>query len=76
VIRLAVAPALAAVLAAPFALGGVARAAGIVQSAMPAAVLVSIIATEHDIVPGFVTSAVFFSTVCSVVTLTVVLALV
>jgi predicted permease len=72
-LRLVAGPLLAAALAVPFGLAGVERAAGIVQAGMPAAVLVSIIAVEHDIAPGFVTSAVFFSTILSLPTLTVVL---
>jgi len=42
----------------------------------PAAVLVSIIAIEHDVVPGFVTKTVFFSTLLSLLTLTVLLTLI
>jgi hypothetical protein len=74
-VRLIAAPAIAALLAAPFGVTGVARAAGIVQAAMPAAILVAIIATEHDVAPGFVTSAVLFTTVLSLPTLTVLLAM-
>jgi predicted permease len=43
---------------------------------MPAAVLVAIIASEYEIVPGFVTAAVLFSTVASIGTLTLLLVLV
>ena len=75
-LRLLVAPAVAAVAAVPFGLGPVEYSTGILQSGMPAAVLVSIIAIEHDVVPGFVTKTVFFSTLLSLLTLTVLLALV
>jgi len=75
-LRLLVAPAVAAVTAVPFGLGPVEYSTGILQSGMPAAVLVSIIAIEHDVVPGFVTKTVFFSTLLSLLTLTVLLALV
>jgi predicted permease len=75
-LRLVGAPALAWVLAAPFGLAGVERASGILQAGMPAAILVAIIATEYDVAPGFVTSAVLFSTLLSLPTLTVLLALV
>lgn len=75
-LRLLGAPALAWVLAAPFGLHGLERAAGVLQTGMPAAILVAIIATEHDIEPGFVTSAVLFSTLASLPTLTVLLSLV
>jgi hypothetical protein len=75
-LRLVGAPAVAWALAAPFGLSGLERASGILQTGMPAAVLVAIIATEHDIVPGFVTAAVLFSTLASLPTLTVLLTLV
>lgn len=75
-IRLVVAPLVAALLAAPFGISGLERAAGIMQSGMPAAILVSIIAIEYDVAPGFATGAVFFSTVVSLPTLTVLLSLV
>jgi predicted permease len=75
-LRLVGAPAVAWLLAAPFGLSGLERASGILQAGMPAAILVAIIATEHDIEPGFVTAAVLFSTVLSIGTLTVLLVLV
>ena len=43
---------------------------------MPTAVLASIIAVENDLLPDFVISAVLVSTLLSLVTLTVVLAIV
>lgn len=75
-LRLLGAPAVAWALAGPFRLGGLERAAGILQTGMPAAILVAIIAAEHDVEPGFVTSTVLFSTLASLPTLTVLLALV
>ena len=75
-IRLLAGPALAIVLAAPFGLSGVERGAGIIQASMPAAVLTSLIALEHDLLPDFVTTTVLFSTILSSITLTLVLALV
>lgn len=75
-VRLLVTPLLAIALAGVFAIGGVARSVGIIQTAMPAAVLTSLIALEHDLIPDFVTTVVLFSTLASAVTLTVVLALV
>jgi predicted permease len=75
-VRLVLAPAIAALLAASFGVSGIERAAGILQSGMPAAVLVSIIAIEYDVAPTFATGAVFFSTLVSLPTLTVLLALV
>jgi predicted permease len=75
-LRLVGAPALAFALAAPFGLGGLERATGILQAGMPPAILVAIIATEYDVAPGFVTAAVLLSTVLSLPTLTVLLSLV
>ncbi|NUQ37558.1 MAG: AEC family transporter [Caldilineales bacterium] len=73
-VKLLGAPALALFLIRPFGLEGLARSTGIVQAAMPAAVLTSIIALEYDLLPDFVTTTVLFSTLASVVTLTVLLA--
>ena len=75
-LRLVGAPVIAWLLAAPFGLTGLERAAGILQAGMPAAILVAIIAAEYELVPGFVTTAVLVSTLASVPTLTVLLALV
>jgi malate permease and related proteins len=41
---------------------------------MPAAVLASIIAIEHNLLPTFVTATVLFSTLLSIVTLAAILA--
>jgi predicted permease len=68
-------PILAAVLAALYGLSGLARSTGILQASMPAAVLTVIIALEYDLVPGLVTTTVLFSTLVSLVTLTIVLTL-
>ncbi len=67
--RLFLAPMLALLIAAPFGLSQIESAAGVLQAAMPVAILVSIIAKENDIVPEFVTSVVVVSTLASVVTL-------
>lgn len=75
-VRLLISPVLAILLAAVFGITGIERGVGIVQAAMPAAVLTSLIALEHDLIPDFVTTTVLFSTVASAVTLTVVLAIV
>jgi hypothetical protein len=79
-VRLVGGPLLAAALVWPFGLMGVGhaieRSVGIIQAAMPAAVLASIIAFENDLLPDFVIGTVLFSTLLSVLTLTVVLALV
>lgn len=75
-VRLVGGPILALALAVPFGLTGIERGAGIFQASMPAAVLASIIAIEYNLLPEFVTTTVLFSTLASVVTLTLVLALV
>ncbi len=62
-------------LLAPFGLTGLEGNVGVLQSSMPAAVLISIIALENDIMPEFVTATVLFSNLLSAVTLTVVLTL-
>jgi predicted permease len=74
-VRLLGGPILAAILAIPFGLMGLQRSTGILQASMPAAVLTVIIALEYGLVPGLVTTTVLFSTLASLVTLTVVLAL-
>jgi predicted permease len=74
-VRLLGGPILAFGLAAPFGLVGIERSVGILQASMPAAVLVSIIAVENDLLPEFVIATVLFSTLASVVTLTIVLTL-
>lgn len=67
---------IALLLAGVFGLTGIERGAGIFQSAMPPAVLASIIALEYDLLPDFVTTVVLVATVLSTVTLTVLLAIV
>ena len=47
------------------------RSTGILQAAMPSAVLTSIIAIEYKLIPEFVTTTVLFSTLYSILTLTV-----
>ncbi|MCL4835161.1 MAG: AEC family transporter [Caldilineaceae bacterium] len=70
-VRLLGGPLLAFLLVIPFGLAGLERGAGILQASMPAAVLASIIALEHDLLPDFVTPTVLLSTLLSLVTLTV-----
>ena len=73
--RLLIAPALAALVATPFALGRIDYASGVLQAGMPAAILIAIIAKEFDVVPHFVTSVVLFSTLASLVTLSCIMVL-
>lgn len=75
-IRLVGGPILAFALVIPFGLTGIERGAGILQASMPTAILATIIAMEYDLLPDFVTTTVLFTTIVSVVTLTIVLALV
>lgn len=69
-VRLLGGPLLALLLVIPFGLTGLERGAGILQASMPSAVLASIIALEHDLLPDFVTPTVLLSTLLSLVTLT------
>ncbi len=74
-VRLLVSPLLALALAVPFGLSGIERSAGILQASMPVAILVSMIASEYDMQPAFVTALVLFSTLTSLLTLGFVIAL-
>jgi hypothetical protein len=58
------------VLAPAFGLTDAARQAGTLQAAMPTAVISTILATEYDVEPGFVTAVVFWTTLMSPLTLT------
>jgi len=72
-IRLLLVPALACLVAIPFGLGYIDYASGVLQAAMPTAILVAIISKENNIVPAFVTSVVLFSTLASLITLTLIM---
>ena len=74
-VRLVLGPTLAFITIPLIGLSGIEASAGILQAGMPAAVLTAIIAMEHDVVPTFVTSVVFASTLLSLVSLTVVMVL-
>lgn len=56
-----------------FGLKGPSRQAGITDSALPTAVITTILATEYDLEPSLVTAIVFISTVLSPLTLTPIL---
>jgi predicted permease len=75
-VRLVVAPALAIVLAAWLGLTGVTRRACVTEASMPSAVTTTILATEFGAEPQFVAGVVFVSTLASVITLTLLLALI
>lgn len=72
--RMLVSPLLAFVLAAYFQLQQSAYQATVLQSAMPAAVLSTVLATEFDTDPSFVTGVVYATTIISPFTITPLLA--
>ncbi len=65
---------LALALASVFQLQGVALQAGVIEAATPTAVLTTVLATEFNTEPTFVTTVVFTTTVLSPLTLTPLLA--
>ena len=73
-LRLLVAPILAIGISVLFRFHGAARQAAILELAMPTAVLSTVLATEYDVEPAFVTSVVFITTILSPFTLTPLLA--
>ena len=75
-VRLFVAPAVALVLAAWLDLTEVTRQACVTEASMPTAVTTTILATEFEAEPQFVAGVVFVSTLASVITLTLLLALI
>ncbi len=74
-LRLVVSALLGLLLAHFLGLGGAARQAGVLQSAMPVAVVTTILAVEFEVEPVFVTGVVFLSTILSPFTLTPLIAL-
>ncbi len=72
-VRLAFLPFLAFALAFVFGISGIERSSAILQAGMPAAVLTWLIAVEHDLMPDFVFSVLVLSTLCSLLTLTILL---
>jgi len=74
-IRLLSGPLIAFAIVGWFALPELERNVGILQSSMPTAVLVSIIAMENKLLPEFVTATVLFSNLVSIATLAIVLLL-
>jgi malate permease and related proteins len=75
-VRLIAGPALAFVLMPLLGLSGIEASAGVLQASMPAAVLTAIIAVENNVAPHFVTSVVFATTLLSLISLTLVMALI
>lgn len=68
--RLVVGPLAGLLLAPAFALQGFAFQAGVLQSAMPTAVLTTVLATEFEAEPSFVSFVVFITTLLSPLTVT------
>ncbi len=68
-LRLLISPALALVLTRAFQLPPAAAQAGILEAAMPSAVLTSILATQYDVEPEFVAGAILLTTALSPLTL-------
>jgi len=74
-LRLVASPALAIGLSVLFQFEGSAYQAAVIESAVPTAVLVTVLATEYNIQPAFMTTAVFTSTLLSPLTITPLLAI-
>ena len=73
-LRLIVSPLFAIGLAPVFGLEGISMQAGVLEAAMPTAVITSIIAIEYDVEPDFVTGVILVSTLLSPLTITRLLA--
>lgn len=73
-LRLVASPILAIGLATFFNLQGSAYQAGVLEAAVPTAVLTTVLATEYNIEPALVTTTVFTSTLLSPLTITPLLA--
>ena len=69
-LRLLVSPFIAIGLSTLFGLQGPTRQASILEASMPTAVMCTILATEFDVEPTFVTSVVFVTTILSPLTIT------
>ena len=69
-LRLLVAPVLAVSMSLIFGLRGAANQALVLEASMPTAVLTTVIATEYNLQPSFVTAVVFLTTLLSPLTLT------
>jgi predicted permease len=75
IIRLAIGPLVALGLSALMSLQGPALQAGVTEASMPTAVMCTVLATEYDVEPAFVTTVVTTTTLLSPLTLTPLLAL-
>ncbi len=68
-LRLLVGPLVGLGVSALLGMEGAARQAGVISAAMPTAVATTVLATEYEVLPEYVTAAVFLSTVLSPFTL-------
>lgn len=73
-LKLIVSPLIGLGISAWFGLTGTMRQAGVLESAMPTAVMAAVLATEFEVEPSFVTAMVFTSTLLSPLTITPLLA--
>lgn len=69
-IRLVISPIAAIGIVIALGLDGIIQQTGVLEAAMPSAVMTIILATEYDVEPGFVTGVVTSSTLLSPLTLT------
>lgn len=74
-LRLVAATVIGALVADVLGMQGLTRQAVIIESGTPTAVYAAIIATEYDAAPGFASAVIFVSTLASIATMTVALAL-
>ena len=74
--RLIVAPLVGVLVAQLMQLQGVTRQVCLLQAGMPSGVTSTILALEYDLAPDIVTSTVFFSTLCSALSLSVLISLI
>jgi hypothetical protein len=74
VVSLVLTPLVAMGIAHLVGLRGAAFQAGVLQTSMPTAVITTILAVEFDVLPDFVTSVVFVSTLLSPLTVTLMIA--
>jgi len=72
-VKLAASPVLTALLCLAWGLTGVERNVLILQASMPTAVMTTVLATEFDTAPKLVAAVVFFTTLASMATLSLVL---
>jgi len=75
VLRLGVSVVIAAIFAGLLGITGLSRQAVIAESGTPSAVYATVIATEYNANPGFASAAIVVTTVLSMVSMTIVLAL-